>query len=216
MIIDKKESALAYRCPICGNSVISMVGIFSLSGDMVKLKCKCGGSETVLTYGSDRKLRLNVPCLVCEKPHNYTLNLNTFFREDNEVFRLPCSYTGIDLCFIGKEKAVRKALNDATEELMQMMEDAGLDDLEDLHNFENSSSPDYLVDEVISFILADMKEEGSIHCRCKDPERASYKFKVMDDGVRIYCESCGALEDFPIVGEASALDFLKTDEIFLE
>lgn len=216
MIIDKKETTLAYRCPHCGNSVLSMVGIFALSGDMLKLKCACGNSELSITYTSDRKLRMSVPCLVCEKPHNFTLASSTFFRSDDDVFRLPCAYTGLDLCFIGKEKAVRKALDDANEELAQMMRDAGLGDLEDLHDHDSPSSPDYMVDEVMRFILADMKEAGEIHCRCKDPKLASYKYKIFDNFVRVYCEGCGALNDYPIVGEASAMDFLNSEELFLE
>ena len=69
MKLPVKETTLAYRCPHCGATVFSLVGIFALSGDMLKLKCSCGKSETVVTYTSDRKLRLAVPCIACPKPH---------------------------------------------------------------------------------------------------------------------------------------------------
>ena len=39
MIIDVKNASVAYRCPHCGDGVVSVVGIFSLSGDMFKIKC---------------------------------------------------------------------------------------------------------------------------------------------------------------------------------
>ena len=31
---------------------------------------------------SDRKIRLNVPCLICPTPHNYIISSNTFFEKN--------------------------------------------------------------------------------------------------------------------------------------
>ena len=45
MVISPKQTTIAYRCPVCGTGVISAVGMFSLSADMIKLKCTCGKSE---------------------------------------------------------------------------------------------------------------------------------------------------------------------------
>ena len=82
MLLKSRETAIAYRCPYCGMSTISMIGIFTLSGDMFKLKCRCGKSELTATYTSDRKIRLNVPCLICPTPHNYIISSNTFFEKN--------------------------------------------------------------------------------------------------------------------------------------
>ena len=105
MLLKSREAALAYRCPYCGMSTISMIGVFTLSGDMFKLKCKCGKSELTATYTSDRKIRLNVPCLICPTPHNYIISSNTFFEKN--IFTLSCTYTAIAICFIGLEDAVQ-------------------------------------------------------------------------------------------------------------
>ena len=53
MILDKKETTIAYRCPECGASVVGMVGIFTLSADMIRLKCPCGKSELEFLYTKD-------------------------------------------------------------------------------------------------------------------------------------------------------------------
>ena len=45
MVLETKKATVAYRCPHCGCGVISVVDIFSLSADMIKLKCSCGQSE---------------------------------------------------------------------------------------------------------------------------------------------------------------------------
>ena len=59
MIIDQKKTTLAYRCPHCGAVPTSMVGAFSLSGDLFKLKCSCGNSHLTLEKTNDDKI---FPC----------------------------------------------------------------------------------------------------------------------------------------------------------
>jgi hypothetical protein len=218
MLLDKKEITVAYRCPACGAGIMSLVGIFALSGDMLKLKCSCGQSELSMVYTPDRKVRLTVPCLVCNKPHNYLLGQNTFFHGDNEVFSLPCSYTGLDLCFIGKQNKVQEALQRANEELAKIMEEAGLNDLNDLHTGEEEmQSMDPELEEIVRYMLSELKEEDKIHCRCSKKSLSSYQFSVQDGYVRIYCEGCGAFTDLPLTGSASADHFLRNcDELILE
>ena len=85
MVLDKKETTVAYRCPVCGASVMSMIGIFALTADLIKLKCPCGESELELVYTRDKKIRLNVPCLFCPTPHSYIISSQMFF-ERNHFF----------------------------------------------------------------------------------------------------------------------------------
>ncbi len=217
MLLPQKETTIAYRCPACGAGILSLVGVFSLSGDLLKLKCSCGKSELTMTYTSDRSLRLSVPCLVCSKPHHFKLGQNTFFRSDDDVFRLPCTYTGLDLCFIGKKERVQEALTKADEELVQLMEEAGLNDLNDLHEQdEDMSEYDPEMDAIIRYMLAELKEEDKIHCRCQKKSLASYNFSVQDGYIRVYCAGCGSLADLPLTGVGSATEFLQADELFLE
>lgn len=217
MLLPAKETTIAYRCPACGAGILSMVGVFALSGDLLKLKCSCGQSELTMTYTSDRSLRLTVPCLVCNKPHHFKLGQNTFFRSDEEVFRLPCTYTGLDLCFIGRKERVQKALEEANEELVKLMEEAGLQDLSDLHEQDDEMKEiDPEVDDIVRYMLAELKEEDKIHCRCKKKTLASYDFSVQDGFVRVYCQGCGAIADLPLTGVGTATEFLRTDELFLE
>ena len=60
MIIQPKNTTIAYRCPTCGKSVKSKVGAVALSGDMIKLKCPKFVSEMMLTYTSDGNIRISV------------------------------------------------------------------------------------------------------------------------------------------------------------
>ena len=44
MILETKQTTVAYRCPHCGSGVMSAVNPFLLKGSMVRLKCSCGNS----------------------------------------------------------------------------------------------------------------------------------------------------------------------------
>lgn len=129
MILKPLETMLAYRCPKCGECVISPVGSFSLAGDMYKLKCSCGGSEAVLSMTSDDRVRLIVPCIICPNPHNFTVSKKVFF--GRELFILECPYSGVAICFTGNAAAIKRAFDGSTKELIEM---AGLDDGEDERN----------------------------------------------------------------------------------
>ncbi len=212
-----REIAIAYRCPSCGASVLSPAGIFTLTGDMLKLKCECGDSELTAAYTPARKLRVSAPCIVCGKAHSYMLDPTALMRADKEALKIPCGYTGIDLCFIGTVDKIGKAIEEANGELVKIMQDAGLQDIADLHREDDEKREiDPEVDDIVRFMVADLREEGKIHCRCKSQNRASYKYTILDKFVRIYCEGCGAIADFPLTGAGSAAEFLSTDEINLE
>ncbi|MBQ7365447.1 MAG: hypothetical protein IJW46_07595 [Clostridia bacterium] len=220
MKLSPKETTLAYRCPHCGATVFSIVGIFALSGDMLKLRCSCGKSETVLTYTSDRKLRLSVPCIACPKPHYFTLGQNTFFSREEGVFRLPCSYTGIDVCFIGKQEAVMAAVEESNEALLKLLSDAGMEDIARMRGEEEEDdlrSENPLLDDVVQYTLRALESDEAIHCHCTEQgEKGAYAYRIHHGRVTVECEKCGAMAVHPMAGVNSADDFLALTELKLD
>ena len=220
MKLPVKETTLAYRCPHCGATVFSLVGIFALSGDMLKLKCSCGKSETVVTYTSDRKLRLAVPCIACPKPHYYTLGQNTFFAREEGVFRLPCPYTSIDVAFIGQKEAVSAAVEASNAELLKLLQDSGMEDVSKMRGEEDDDelrSENPILDDVVQYTLAALADEDAIHCHCNEQnERGRYSYRIHHGRVSIECEKCGAIALLPMAGVNSAEDFLSLTELNLE
>lgn len=218
MIIDAKETAVAYRCPHCGAGVVSMVGIFALSGDMIKLKCDCGKSELILQYSKDSTVRFTVPCILCPKPHSFKVSSSLFFSK--QLFRLSCTYTGFDLCFMGSKDAVLAALKENEEILMGMLEEAGVSKLDALHegnDFEVVDDP--AIEEIIRFMLAELREEGNIHCKCEAGELPDYRFEFVApdyESIRVYCANCGASVEMPMTSVINANAFLNIDELRLK
>lgn len=216
MIISAKETLIAYRCPDCGSGIMSVVGAFALSGDLIKLKCACGGSELQISRTSDKRLRITVPCLVCPKPHVYTIGQNTFFSREG-VFTLSCTVSGLPLCFIGKKDDVTEALDVATKELNELLEDAGLDTLEGIREHSETADPfDASIDDVIRYTICELEDEGKIKCNCPTSAVADYQFEIVEDTLRVFCEKCGASVTIPMSDTAMAHDFLLSDSLELK
>ncbi len=222
MVLKSKKATIAYRCPSCGHNIMGMVGIFMLSGDMIKLKCDCGKSELVINRTPDGKIHLTVPCIVCPNPHSYTLSEKAFFDKDLTV--LSCTYSDVDTCFIGEEDKVTEALRESDEYLESILDDAGFDSYEDFITGKGSmksEAPSDLglfssqVDEIVRFVLSELKAEDAIHCGCKNPEDAEYDFEILGEQLHIFCTKCGNETFIPMTGTDHASAFLNIDNLNL-
>ncbi len=163
MLLNEKRTTVAYRCPDCGAGVLSAVGLFNLSADMVKLKCSCGKSEMKLVYNRDGTVRLTVPCLLCAAPHNFTVKSNVFFAED--LFVLPCPYSDINIAFTGEMNRVKAELARTELELLDLLEENGITDFSALHGDEKDL-PDPQILDIVLFVIDDLDAEGKIYCHC--------------------------------------------------
>lgn len=217
MILDKKEAAIAYRCPVCGVTVTSIVGVFSLSGDMIRLRCSCGESELTMSYTPDKKIRLSVPCIACPRPHNYVIGQSTFFSRDDAAFRLPCSYTGIDICFVGELNKVKEAVDEANLELIRLMEEAGLDDLSRIRDDDEINvERDPQIEDIVRYTITELNDEGKIKCCCQNNAVASFDFRMEKDSIVVFCRECDARVRVPMPGLTAARDFAMSDLLVLK
>lgn len=211
MVLNKKETTVAYRCPECGASVMSMVGIFTLTADMIRLKCPCGHSELEIVYTKDKKIRLNVPCFLCPSPHSYLISSQMFF--DRDLFTLPCSYSGVDICFIGKQDKVQNAMTESERELMEMLGDTDFETLSHSRG-DNLELSDPQVLDIVLYVVRELAEEGMIKCGCADD--GEYDVEIHDDHLTVSCKKCGCSRDIPTNSIVAANDFLSCDELVLE
>ena len=213
MIIKPSETTVAYRCPDCGSGVKSIVGIFSLSADMLKLKCPCGTSSMTIKRTNDDKIRLSVPCLVCRRDHEYVISKELFFK--NELFELPCSLSGFSLCFIGGKEQVSAAIEKADEELKEVLKEAGAESLDIFKEQPESTEelPVAQVYDIVRFIVKELEEENAIRCRCSEGD---YDIEIFDDSVCVYCKNCGAKQYISTASLAEAQAFLEIDELILK
>jgi len=196
MALRPQDTTVSYRCPACGKSVVSVTGVFALTGDMIKLKCSCGESELLIKNEGAGKVRLIVPCLFCAKPHQYVISKELLM--SREVFEFPCNFSGVNICFSGSKGAVLKAAEESDKRLAELIDDTELaeiyaqnqrleEDDEDLYSDEH-------VRDMILFVLGDLCEEGKIECDCRDGGNFLVENEV--GKVRIMCKKCGKRREY--------------------
>lgn len=214
MILEPKQTTLAYRCPSCGAGVMSVVDLFKLSADMVKLKCDCGNSEMTIVYNKNGKVRLTVPCILCPNPHNFTVNTSIFFGKD--LFVLPCPYSDINICMMGNMDHVKAELSRTELELLDILEKSGLGSFESLKAQNENDITDPQILEIITYIVKEFDEEGNIECLCPDGEEGDYELEFCEDGVRVTCKKCGASTVIAATSLIDAHEFLNADKLILK
>lgn len=216
MVLDPKQTTVAYRCPHCGAGIMSAVDLFALSADMVKLKCTCGESEMTAVYSKDGKVRLTVPCILCAKPHTFTLNSTLFFGKD--LFTMSCPYSDINIACIGETNQVKAELARGELELLDLMEQSGLKDIGSLQGeTDGDSLTDPQILEIVMFVINDLDAEGKIFCKCDPADNGrQYDADVLDNGVLVSCRKCGASRLIPTDSRLGAHAFLNADALHLE
>ncbi len=212
MILEPKQTTVAYRCNKCGGGVMSRVGMFDLSADMVKLKCDCGGSEMTVQKTKDGKYNLTVPCFLCPQPHRYTLSSNSFF--DKELFALPCHYSGISIAVMGEINKVKAELARTELELLDMLEKSGIEGFDELKS--EQSLPDPQVIEIILYVIKELDEEGKIQCNCPTEAEKEYEISFLEESILVKCSTCGASKEIPTASLIDAHEFLNADKLVLE
>ena len=231
MLLNEKRTTVAYRCPDCGAGVMSAVGLFKLSADMIKLKCTCGKSELQIVYNRDGTVRLTVPCLLCSTPHTFTVKSSLFFSDD--LFVLPCPYSGVNICFAGEINHVKAELARTELELLDMLEEQGITDFSALHGDEQDLADPQILD-IVMFVINDLDAEGKIFCHCHpdpaltdddaptssdqalDEGESRYEAEVTDEGIKLTCRHCGASRVIPTDSMLSAHAFLNADSLHLD
>ena len=194
---------------------MSLVGLFALSADMVKLKCTCGKSEMSVVYSKDGKVRLTVPCILCPKPHNFTINSSVFFK--NELFVLPCPLSDINICMMGEQNQVKAELARTELELLDLLEEHGLESFDAFHGEQTLTDPQVL--DIILYVINDLDAEGKIFCKCgehKEDEEPSYDVEMLPEGLKVTCTKCKAKKIIPANSLIDAHAFLNTDSLTLE
>ena len=229
MVLKNTESTIAYRCPHCGSGILAMVGVFALSGDMIKLKCDCGHSELLIQKCGDGKIRLTVPCMFCPKPHQYVLSHAAFF--DQNIYTIPCGMTGIDICFIGHKDDVLQSLADNEKQLLDMLKEAGygddatLSDLlrddaeddEDETHYDDVNFTDNHIYDMVLFVVRELEADDKIVCRCTESgETGEYDIVCDRDEIDVSCSRCGARREIRCNGSMSTQAFLDIDSLILE
>ena len=204
---------LSYRCPACAGHIRTKVDLFALSGDLFRLKCNCGKSALSLTKEKDGRLTLEIPCLLCPTPHRFTVAPSLF--SGGRLLTLSCPVSTLPVCLVGREEEITQAEEQDDKRLSELLQDADLSSLQEAREraAEREALPDRAVEDIVRFLLCELREDGKIRCNCKD--EGDYTFEFLADSLLVWCKRCGATKMLPVSNELTAMAFLETDEIDL-
>ena len=213
MILDPKKTTVAYRCPSCGAGVMSVVGLFNLNADMVKLKCDCGASAMTLVYTNDSKVRLSVPCILCPNPHTFTVSSSIFFKD--ELFLLPCPYSDLNIAVTGETNKVKAELARSELELLDLLEKSGVESFDSIRQTSDSYANPEVV-EIVTYMIRELDEEGKIECNCADSEEGDYELEFFGNSAQISCKRCNCKKVLSTDSLMAAHELLNVDKLRLE
>lgn len=190
---------VAARCAECCTAIQTEISVFNLSGGKIKAVCpNCGKCTLEINLSPDGKVRLSVPCVACPHPHPYTLSAETMFTK--ELFILQCSFTRLDICFMGSKDKVKEELAKNGKELEAMMAQT--------EGFEEDEYDKALLEQmrVILTFIEECAENGNILCRCRNMKTApGVEMQLGEDSVKLTCRECGR----SIVFHVDDYDFIE-------
>lgn len=209
-----KRTQIAYRCPDCSYATVGFLGGLSSVSDMLRLKCSCGESALDIKKQSDGRVLLSVPCVYCKTNHSYTVSADILARE--QTSRFTCPYSGMGIAFIADESEMTGEIEKSANELsgiMSALEAESLGDIQPQDVAEDSVPPDPAVYDIFNFVLRDLEAEDAVRCPC---DNGDYDLRFTDDGMQVYCKSCGASHEFHAKSVSVAEEYLYIDEIILK
>ncbi|MBR2467353.1 MAG: hypothetical protein IKB38_10550 [Clostridia bacterium] len=211
-----KERHIAYRCPECGAATVGLIGKFTQSANMIRLKCTCEKSSALdLNLTGDGKVKLSVPCLLCKQNHTYTVSEGILLERDS--FSLSCPYSGFDIAFVSDSETVSAELERTERELDVMIKGFEAESLEDLQPkdmTEEEILPDPAVYDTIRFVVKDLEAEGKVSCPCGKGE--GYELRFADGGIDVYCPECGASKLLEARSAGISEEYLELDSLELK
>ncbi len=213
MIIEPNKTTAAYRCPSCGSGIMSAVNVFDLSADRVKLKCDCKTSEMDIIALPDGRVQITVPCIFCRKNHTFTVNKSIFFGQD--IFAFACPYSNINIAFVGDMNHVKAELARSELELLDMLEENGVESFDVFGDKDIDELPDPEVLSIVTYVVSELSEDGRIYCNCPEGE-GEYEVDITSEGICIECKRCGAKHTVAANSLIAAHDFLNSDSLTLK
>ena len=125
----------------------------------------------------------------------------------------------MNIAMMGEVNKVKAELARTELELIDMLEESGIDSLEALRRAESSPEStltDPQIFDIIMFVINDLDAEGKIYCKCEGDEEGDFEVEMLPEGIKVSCKKCGAMRVIPTDGLLAANAFLNADSLYLE
>jgi len=177
MLVDA-DITIAYKCSSCGSFEFFNVSLFKLfSKKDFNFACRCGKSGIRIKKGYDGSYSMLIPCIGCGLQHSFEVRRKEILC--NRISEFICPVTNVKQCFMGKDAAVRKKVDNLEKELDQLIDTFGYDN--------------YFVNTQVMFDLLnkvhDIAEQGNLYCECGNDD---IELVLFSDRIYLKCKKCFA------------------------
>lgn len=205
----RNKTTVAYRCPHCGAILTFDVTRERLEKGKMNMPCiQCGKSHLDIMKEPSGSISLLVPCLMCPHPHPYKISPEMFF--EKEIYCFPCSFTGIDICFIGDADYVDDEIIRSGREISDLIEETNEEDAN--AKDANVMVADTSVMREVLFAIGNLQEDKKIKCTCGS---SAVKVLLDYDKAVIVCKVCGKKKEIAARSRFDANAAIDMDEIFI-
>jgi hypothetical protein len=170
------STTIAYKCSSCGTFQFINVSLFEMAYKKeICFNCKCNGSSLVIVRENPMNYRIIIPCIGCGADHIYLLGRKMFVSP--EVSVLNCPITGMQQCFIGNDRDVRRKIDNLEKEF---------DELIDMFGYDNYFTNTQVMFDSVN-IIHDIAEKGNLSCECGNND---IELLLLSDKIYLRCKRC--------------------------
>ncbi|NLL06421.1 MAG: hypothetical protein GX270_11710 [Clostridiaceae bacterium] len=200
MIIDAGMT-IAYKCSSCGTFEFVNITLFEISSRRETVfNCRCNSSKLVITKENAHCYKLAIPCIGCGTRHDYVLERKDFVKQDIRIFN--CPKTGIQQCFAGNDKEVRKRIDLLEKEF---------DELINLFGYDSYFSNTQVIYDSLN-IIHDIAAKGNLFCGCGNED---IELLLFSDKIYLRCGKCPATKIIYASTNEHFRENLKLNQILL-
>lgn len=200
MLIDTRIT-IAYKCTSCGSFEFFNVSLFILPVKKHGIfSCRCRKSCIVLKQEGENNYLISIPCIGCGDEHTYLLTKRNIISGDQVVFS--CPETGMQICFIGRDEAVRKKIDSLEEEF---------DELMDMYGYESYFTNTQVMFDMVNRIH-DIALNGKLYCECGSTD---IEMIMLSECIFLHCGKCGGNKQIPASKNKDLKDVLAAEQIIL-
>lgn len=194
------DVTIAYKCSACGSFEFFNISVFNaLHAKELELSCRCLKSRIVMARENSKSLKAKIPCIGCGSEHLYVFNRKILYSDINTFY---CPLTKMELCFIGKDKSVRRKVD---------MLEQKLDELIDMFGYESYFKNTRVMFDALNKIH-DVAEEGNLYCECGNRD---IELVLLPDRIKLDCKLCSGNTIIMAASNEDLKDILTREKIIL-
>lgn len=200
MLIDTSIT-IAYKCKTCGSFEFFNTSLFTfLYKKNCSLSCRCKKSWITIKQEGENSFLISIPCIGCGNEHTYLFTRRSILAGDPGAFN--CPETGMQICFIGRDEAVRKKVDSLEEEFDELMDTCGYESY--FHNTQ-------VMFDTLNRIH-DIALNGDLCCECGSTDIG---LVLLSDCILLRCGKCGGNKKIPAAKNKDLKDILTKNQILI-